>query len=215
MCNLYRMTSNADAIRQLFGPHLGAIEMEGINLPSFEGVYPGHDAPVLCAVGEGARLTMMRWGWPPFGQVKRPITNVRNLQSPLWRSALRDPVRRCLVLATAFCEYSAAPDPVTKRKRQHWFALASREPFAFAGIWRPVDEGACFAFLTCPPNQMVGAVHPKAMPVMLAGPSVKQWLEGAWDDVEPLVAPFPDIGMQEIDPPPEAGTGSSQLGLFG
>ena len=215
MCNLYRMTSNADAIRQLFGAALGTVDLRGANLPPFEGIYPDYEAPVLVAEGQGARLETMRWGWPPFGEVKRPITNVRNLNSPMWRSALRDPARRCLVPVTAFCEYGTAPDPVTKRKRQHWFALASQEPFAFAGIWRPADESARFAFLTCEPNALVGAVHPKAMPVMLTGEGLDHWLRNDWSDAEQLVAPFPDAAMVELSTTPVVDAGEAQPGLFG
>lgn len=215
MCNLYRMTSNADAIRQLFGAALGTVDLGGANLPPFEGIYPDYEAPVLAAAGQGARLATMRWGWPPFGEVKRPITNVRNLNSPMWRGALRDPARRCLVPATAFCEYGAAPDPVTKRKRQHWFALESGKPFAFAGIWRPAEEGARFAFLTCEPNTLVGAVHPKAMPVMLTGRRLSRWLHADWSEAERLVTPFPSAAMVELPDAAIDDASRSQPGLFG
>jgi putative SOS response-associated peptidase YedK len=59
-----------------------------------------------------------------------------------------------------------------------WFALDESRPLArFAGIWtnwtsvRKVKEGETtndlFAFLTTEPNAIVGAYHPKAMPVIL------------------------------------------------
>ena len=214
MCNLYRMTSNADAIRQLFGASLGEIDMAGINLPPFEGIYPDYEAPVVTARDTGAALGLMRWGWPPFGEVKRPVTNVRNLQSPMWRSALRDPARRCLVPVTAFCEYGAAPDPVTRRKRQHWFALPSGDPFAFAGIWRPADDGPRFAFLTCEPNALVGAVHPKAMPVMLMGHALGTWLRADWDVAADLVAPFDDDAMCALPHVTATDAKQAQPGLF-
>lgn len=215
MCNLYRMTSNADAIRQLFGPHIGGVAIAATNLPAFDAIYPDYDAPVITGEGAGGRFGMMRWGWPPFGDVKRPITNVRNLQSPMWRSALADPKRRCLVPVTAFCEYGAQPDPVTKRKRPHWFALESGEPFAFAGIWRPAEDGARFAFLTCEPNALVGAIHPKAMPVMLTGESLGTWLNADWQQAEELVYPFDARLMRELEPHPAPGAPMSQPGLFG
>lgn len=215
MCNLYRMTSNADAIRQLFGPHIGPIDMAGRNLPNFEGIYPDYPAPVIITQQQGPVLEMMHWGWPPFGEVKRPITNVRNLQSPMWRAALRDPERRCLVPVTAFCEYGVQPDPVTHRKQQHWFALKSFEPFAFAGIWRPAEQGARFAFLTCEPNVMVGAVHPKAMPVMLTGAALDIWLRADWADAQKLVAPFDESEMQHIAQGGSSDASTPQPGLFG
>lgn len=45
------------------------------------------------------RLDVMQWGVPLNG---KPVTNVRNLQSPFWRSMLKDPARRCLVPVTHF-----------------------------------------------------------------------------------------------------------------
>jgi putative SOS response-associated peptidase YedK len=59
-----------------------------------------------------------------------------------------------------------------------WFALDDRRPLAcFAGIWtnwtsvRKIKEGETtndlYAFLTTDPNAEVGAIHPKAMPVIL------------------------------------------------
>ena len=99
------------------------------------------------------------------------MTNIRNLDSPFWRSALNNVERRCIVPVTRFCEWTAEPDPVTKRKRKVWFGLhppRAQEPlFAFAGLWRPGEGGPYMAFLTCDANALVGAVHPKAMPVML------------------------------------------------
>jgi putative SOS response-associated peptidase YedK len=154
----------------------------------------------------GRVLEAMRWGWPPFGTVRRPITNVRNLASPFWRGALGDPARRCLVPATAFCEWSAAPDPATGRKRRHWFALADGAPFAFAGLWRPTDDGPRFAFLTCAPNGMVGRVHPKAMPVLLRpGAEAQGWLEADGAGAAALQRPLDDGEMVELEDEGAAG----------
>ena len=69
-----------------------------------------------------------------------------------------------------------------------WFALDETRPFAcFAGIWaswtsvRKVKEGETtndlYAFLTTEPNAEVGAIHPKAMPVILTSPDeVETWM---------------------------------------
>jgi hypothetical protein len=37
-------------------------------------------------------------------------------------------------------------------KREHWFSVPSHEIFAFAGVWRPTEQGNAYAFLTCEPN---------------------------------------------------------------
>jgi len=43
MCNLYSMTATVDELRRLFGPFAG----DTSNVPPFDEVYPGHQAPVL------------------------------------------------------------------------------------------------------------------------------------------------------------------------
>lgn len=202
MCNLYSMTASVDAMRQLFGPFAG----DRSNLPGFPEIYPGQKAPVMHRDEEGLRFAIMTWGFPgPQAAKGRPITNVRNLSSPFWRSALGNPARRCLVPVTRFCEWSQDPDPATGRKVKHWFGLggageAEEDPlFSFAGIWRPGEEGGYMAFLTCAPNQLVGAVHPKAMPVMLNRENHERWLSGSMEDVQDLAQPYPDTDMTHIN----------------
>jgi putative SOS response-associated peptidase YedK len=63
--------------------------------------------------------------------------------------------------------------------------------FAFAGIWRPTEEGKAFAFLTCEPNPLVAPIHPKAMPVVLHDEDYDAWLGGDVDSVWWLAKPFP------------------------
>lgn len=132
------------------------------NLPQFGEIYPGRSAPVLrrseCG---GLKLKTMTWGFPDPAVAKgRLVTNVRNLDSPFWRSALSNPDRRCLVPVTRFCEWTAEPDPVTKRKSKVWFGLHEGDDplFAFAGIWRPGpkdrSDGPYMAFLTCDANEV-------------------------------------------------------------
>ena len=197
MCNLYRMTSNVEAISRLF-----AVADSSINLPQFPAIYPDREAPVVCQNGAARRLEIMHWGFSPPPGVARSVTNVRNLASSFWRSALANPERRCLVPVTSFCEWSAAPDPETKRKRQYWFGMADAAPFAFAGIWRPAPdagEPARMAFLTCAPNALVGAVHPKAMPVIIARDRYADWLEAPYDAAVRLAQPFDDGQMAMLD----------------
>lgn len=198
MCNLYRMTAAVDELRRVFGPFRG----DTINLPLFDEIYPGHEAPVLKRIEGGAlELEMMRWGFPgPASAGSRPVTNVRNLESPFWRSALKNPARRCLVPTTSFCEWTAEPDPLTKRKSKVWFGLHEQESplFAFAGVWRPGAGGPFMAFLTCQPNATVGAVHPKAMPVMLTPQDSAVWLDSEHANACALAQPFSDERMRRL-----------------
>ena len=72
--------------------------------------------------------------------------------------------------------------------------------FAFAGLWRPESrdgEGPFMAFLTCDSNEIVGAIHPKAMPVMLRpGADVERWLSAERADACALARPFADTDMR-------------------
>lgn len=197
MCNLYSMTATVDELRRVFGPFEG----DTSNLPPFDEIYPGYQAPVLRREGGGLKLEMMKWGFPgPQAASGRPVTNVRSLASPFWRNALNDPKRRCIVPVTSFCEWTAEPVPETKRKAKAWFGLAEEHPplFAFAGIWRPGEERPFMAFLTCDANAIVGAVHPKAMPVMLRAADADTWLNSERANACALAQPFADAGMRRI-----------------
>jgi putative SOS response-associated peptidase YedK len=88
---------------------------------------------------------------------------------------------------------------VTKRKAKVWFELEDGSPFAFAGIWRPGDQGLFMSFLTCEPNETVGAVHPNAMPVMLAASDYERWLADDHASACELATPYPDEQMRMVE----------------
>jgi putative SOS response-associated peptidase YedK len=102
------------------------------------------------------------------------------------------------VPVTKFCEWTAEPDPLTKPKAKVWFGHGEQPVFAFAGIWGPADDGAFMAFLTCQPNATVGAVHPKAMPVMLAPADYDRWLDEDHENACELAVPFADEAMVRL-----------------
>jgi putative SOS response-associated peptidase YedK len=120
------------------------------------------------------------------------VTNVRNLSSPFWRTALSRPDRRCLVPATRFCEWTGE----VGSKRKVWFSRSDDEPFAFAGLWRPTEEGPAMAFLTCDANPLVAEIHPKAMPVMLDPDDALRWLEDERESACALARPYPAEAMR-------------------
>lgn len=79
----------------------------------------------------------------------------------------------------------------------------------FAGIWtrwtsvRKVKEGPvttiCFGLLTCEPNAEVGAIHPKAMPVILAmGEEVDWWMTAPAAEALTLRRPLPDGALRIV-----------------
>lgn len=188
MCNLYRMRTDVDELRKLFG----SFEGDRSNLPSYDAIYPDQEAPILRNADGKLTLETHTWGMPGFGKVKRPITNVRNLESNFWKNTLAKAEQRCLVPVTQFCEWEGEKGS----KRKVWFAMKDEKPFSFAGIWRSTDDGPRMAFLTTEPNEIVRAVHPKAMPVILPTDGYEIWLEGGWKDAHKLVAPYPDSEME-------------------
>jgi putative SOS response-associated peptidase YedK len=60
MCNLYSMTTNQKAIRDLFKVTLDTAG----NLPPLPAIFPDHAAPIVRSLGDQRELTMARWGMP-------------------------------------------------------------------------------------------------------------------------------------------------------
>lgn len=195
MCNLYTLKVGRLELDGYYGADQGwrsdaAVAKDYVS-PGRPGFVVRHQA--------GARVVdAMTWGWPnPHGG--KPVVNVRNYASPFWRSALANPERRCLVPFTAFQEWTVAPDPVTGKKRPHFFSIVDRPIGTFAGIWRPSEAGPIFAFLTtgygdepgAAEAHVVGAIHPKAIPVILHDDDFDRWLSAPVDEALTLATAFP------------------------
>lgn len=209
MCNLYSMTKGQQAIREL----AGAMRDTTGNLPMLPGIFPDYPAPIVRTGADGVReLVMARWGMPSPAfalqgkKVDRGVTNVRNTASPHWRRWLV-PAARCLVPFTSFSEPGLNAEG---KSEPVWFALDDSRPLAFfAGIWtgwtstRKVSEGevTCdlYAFLTTEPNAEVGAVHPKAMPVILTdAQDLETWLAAPWPEASRLQRPLTDGSLRIV-----------------
>ncbi|MBA3880117.1 MAG: DUF159 family protein [Sphingobium sp.] len=186
MCNRYRLTVDQAELADRYGARI----LEHGHLPEGD-VFPKREAWVIRELN-GLVIDRMAWGFPLVraGRATKPVTNVRNLTSGFWRSALATPARRCLVPFTEFSEYGQQRG-LDRKLRLHWFRVPSRRIASLAGIWRPTNDGAVFAFLTCEPNSLVAPIHPKAMPVVLHQEEEALWLGGSLDDVLTLAAPFP------------------------
>jgi putative SOS response-associated peptidase YedK len=129
-------------------------------------------------------------------------TNIRNVSSKHWQRWLGIEYR-CFVPLTSFSEFNKAAGG------DIWFALDECRPLAcFAGIWtnwtsvRKVKEGETtndlFGFLTTEPNDVVGPIHPKAMPVILPRPEeIEAWMTAPAPEALKLQRPLPN-GVLEI-----------------
>ena len=131
------------------------------------------------------------------------ITNIRNTSSKHWTRWL-GVENRCVVPFTSFSEFNRAEGGDV------WFALDESRPLAcFAGIWtnrtsvRKVKEGETtndlFGFLTTEPNAEVGAIHPKAMPVILTTPNeIETWMTAPAADALKLQRPLLNGSLQIV-----------------
>ena len=182
--------------------------------------YPDQMAPIIRHTGEALELVRARWGMPSPPSVLKTqrdpgVTNVRNLGSPHWQRWL-GPEHRCLVPVTAFAE------PI--KGGNQWFGPGDRDgTMFFAGIetrgWRSLrkvkdgeTEDDLFAFLTCPPNAEVRAIHPKAMPVILTEPKDwEAWLSAPVEVARALQRPLPDDTLVLIEADQIAMRGKDQV----
>ena len=209
MCNLYSMNKPRDYIAEL------ARTLRDLtnNMPPLPGVFPDYEAPIVRNSPNGREMTMARWGMPSpvfalKGRNSDPgITNVRNVKSPHWRRWLGVD-NRCVVPFTSFSENEVLADG---SRPPVWFAFDETRPLAFfAGLWVPqwksvrkVKEGETtndlFAFLTTEPNAEVGAIHPKAMPVILTTEEeCETWLSASTAEAMKLQRPLADGSLQIV-----------------
>lgn len=162
MCNLYNVTTNQEAIRQLTRAMIDSIG----NLEPELDLYPDQMGPIVRNTPAGRELAKVRWGLPSsqkaqldaatkradklrakgkqvnFDELLRMepdggTTNVRNTSSRHWARWL-GVENRCVVPFTRFAE----PDPASKieggRTPNAWFAGSADEPLMFfAGLWVP------------------------------------------------------------------------------
>ncbi len=182
MCNLYRMTKNADEVARWFA---ATNESTGANFG--EEVYPGYPGLVLA---EG-RVRQMAWGFPVVLKGKKgqplkpkPVNNARDdkLTTAFWRDSFAK--RRCLIPVSQWAEAEGERGRMTRT----WYRLAGHELFAVAGLWRPTAEwGNAYTMVMSDSCSQMAEVHDR-MPVILTRDQWHPWLHGGPDEALALAS---------------------------
>src|SRR5262249_35480971 len=159
MCGRYTLTTAIEALEQRFH----AVLPHETLTPTYN-TAPSQTLPVICNI-HPQEITRSAWGFVPEWADGRagvkPLINARAetvATKPTFRQAFRS--KRCLILADGFYEWKRAG----KRRVPYRIVLTSGEPFAFAGIWSPVDDPArqpdtTFATLTPLAHDPAATVH--------------------------------------------------------
>ena len=184
MCNLYRMTKNADEVALWFDA------VEGSQGANFAGeVYPGYPGVVIA---EGA-VRRMNWGFPLQMKGKsgqplkpRPVNNTRTdkLDSFFWRYSFEE--RRCLIPVTAWAEAEGAKG----RKTRTWLSRPDAELIAVAGIWRSSEEWGDVYSMVMTDSAGVAADCHDRMPVLLDRDDWAGWTDGSSEEARALCVPW-------------------------
>ena len=158
--------------------------------------------------GSGRRGSYMRWGlipsWAKCASAGNRMINARAetlAERHSFRTAFQR--RRCLVLADGFYEWQRKDSG----KRPMWIAMASGEPFAFAGLWDawrdPKGEvvRSC-AIITTAANESLSPIHDR-MPVILPRELEPLWLDHDLQDYAALVGiltpcPADELAVYEV-----------------
>ena len=127
------------------------------NLERRDDIWPTERSPIIRRLEDGtSEFSELRWGLPHARPKGPPVINFRS-------EGRRFPVGRCLVPASHFFEFTGTKSPKTKWK----FTKAGEDWFCFAGLWRPMPDGAgdAFTLLTTDPGPDVAPIHDRQMVV--------------------------------------------------
>lgn len=197
MCNLYRMTRNADEVAKWFDM---VASLGGANFG--EEVYPGY--PGLVAVD--GQIKQMSWGFPLVMKGRngqplkpKPVNNARTdkLDSFFWRHSFEQ--RRCLIPVTAWAEAQGPKGAMTRT----WISRPDADLFAVAGLWRISDEfGACYSMVMTDSAGSASADIHSRMPVLLRDEDYEGWLSGSPDAARALCTAWKgDLAIDRTDQP--------------
>lgn len=190
MCNLYELRITRGELRAYF-----EITEDWRREIAVGKDYVSQGEPGFVVRDESGRRVpeAMPWGFPFQGGT---VTNVRNYSSRSWRSALLEPLQRCLVPVTRFQEWSVEPDPTTGRKGPTGLAYRRDRSSRSAEYGVRLSPRRSCWFLTWgydgdPTARAVGRIHPNVIPVILHEEDQDRRIHAELDDAMQLVCAFP------------------------
>jgi putative SOS response-associated peptidase YedK len=206
MCNLYRMTKNADEVARWFDM---VASLGGANFG--EEVYPG-------LVAADGQIQPMTWGFPLVMKGKngqplkhKPVNNARQdkLESFFWRHSFEK--RRCLIPVSAWAE---AQGPKGAKTRT-WLSRPDADLFAVAGVWRKSDEfGLCYSMVMTDSAGSASADIHSRMPVLLREQDYEGWVAGSPEEARALCTAWSGELTIEASDESWVRSGASQRSLL-
>ena len=159
MCNDYEQhVRYADYQRAIRALELSPPDAESASdLPAADDVKIGDMGSVLRAEGNGVRLTLMRFGWPPPRPRAGPVFNFKSDGRDFTDS------RRCVIVLSGFFEFTGSKYP----KAKHRFSLADSPVTGIAGLWSEAEDGSLsFTMLTTAPGPDIAPYHDRQVCVL-------------------------------------------------
>lgn len=203
MCNLYTTRKSAEEIAAAFG---ATVRLQ-TNVSAGQ-VYPGGPGMVIREENGARVLQGMTWGFPLPQKSKKtgqpikpkPINNIADLTSFMWKFIAPKPEHRCIIPLTGFCEAEGEKGA----KCRTWLSVKDCPVFAWAGMWKDSAEwGPVYSGLMTDCNEAVRPVHDR-MPVLLHEEDYERWFHGSLEDVVAFQDRcFPDelIEIERTDEP--------------
>jgi putative SOS response-associated peptidase YedK len=216
MCNDYRLEVDIASIAEDFENLKIKIRMpEGApNVAAREDIKITEIAPIVKSV-EGERgageLVNRRWSWP--GRKGQAVYNFRTEGFP-GHPPPDLSVRRCLILADGFYEFTDPENPKQKRLDKWLFTMMDHRWFCIAGIWQHhPDVGEAFTMLTMEPGDDVRPFHDRQI-IPLERDQWARWLDEDVPAGEVLRhLPAGRLIAERVYPPSGAGPRQASLSL--
>lgn len=206
MCGRYYLTTPPAQLMERFG-----LEKSELPVEPRQNICPTESVPIVMNMLAGT-LVEAKWGLIPFWakdpRIGNKMFNARSegiADKPAYRAVIRK--KRCLVLADGFYEWRKNENGTKTPMR---FALASGQPFAFAGLWdlwRPpaMEPTRTCTIITTAANPVVARVHDR-MPVILYPEDEAVWLdqnEDSFAEAISLLRPYSADAMTLTEAPAE------------